>query len=221
MATTITNLLTLVKWESRDKQFSLVDATGVVVGNSIYRRLAALIDWPELNKEDTSLTTVAGQEKYTWPATYNYIDIMSVEVQDPYDNTKYKQVSPAPSEFEFTLEREKSSSFPLLYKRANDGTNNVIYLSPSPVVGSLTIRLTGQVEPTAYTAAGDTTVFISSSADDALAYLIAADILDKREMPQRANRLIGKAAEVLSKLAGKEITPNELKSRVLEPDGGN
>jgi hypothetical protein len=215
MASTITALQTLVKWESRDSQFSLVDTNGIAIGNAIYRRLAALIDWPEFNIQDTSLSTTAGTEKYTWPAV-QFLDVVSIEIQDPADNTKYKQISPAPSEFEFNLQRIRQNAFPELYKRGNDGTNNVIYFSPAPNIGSLTIKITGQTEPTAYTVGADTTAFINSSADDALTYLIAADILDKREQPQRANRLIGRAAEVLSRLAGKEITPDELKSKVLE-----
>lgn len=215
MATTISNLQTLVRWEARDSQFSLTDSNGLSIGNAVYRRLAALIDWPELNYQDTTLSTTAGTEKYTWPTTYDFIDVTGIEIQDPYDNSKYKMVSPAPSEFEFGLMRAKENAFPELYKRGNDGTNNVLYLAPAPNISSLTIRITGQIEPTAYTLASSTTVFISSSADDALSYLIAADLLDKREQPQRAQRLVGRASEVLSRIAGREITPDELRSRVL------
>ena len=219
MSSTITALLNLVKWESRDSQFSLTDSTGIAVGNAIYRRLAALIPWPELNRQDVSLTTTAGTESYTWPATNDYIDVTSIEVQDPYGNLKYKQVTSAPSEFEWNLARQKNNSFPELYKRGHNGTNNLLYLAPAPNVSSLIIRITGQIEPTAYTVGADTTVFISSSADDALAYLIAADILDKRAQPQRAQSLVGRAAEVLSRIAGREITPDEIRSRVLSNGG--
>jgi len=215
MAKTIATIQSLVRWECRDQTFSLVDTSGLQIGNSLYRRLCALIEWPELNREDSTLSTTSGTEKYTWPATNTYIDITGIEIQDPYDNSKYKQVSAAPSELEFNLMREKPKAFPELYKRGHDGTNNVLRLAPKPDTTGLTIRLTGQIEPAEYTGSTDTTVFIMSSADDALSYIIAADVLDKREQPQRANRLVGRAAELLSRIAGKEITPDELKSRVL------
>jgi hypothetical protein len=204
-----------VRYEARDVEFSLSDSQGIAMGNAIYRRLCALVPWNELNKEDTSLSTTAGTNKYTWPSTYNYIDVTSVEIQDPYDNSKYKRINAVRSEMEWNIFREMANGFPEVYKRSHDGTNDVILFAPTPNIGSLTIRITGQTEPTEYTDSSAQTVFLTNSADDAYAYLIAADIADKRAQPNRANALIGRASEVLSVLAGKEITPDELRTRVL------
>jgi len=213
MADTVTNIQVKVRWESRDSSFSLTDTTGLSLTNSMYRRLSAIIPWPELNRTNTSATTTADQESVTWPAV-KFLDVASVEMQDPNDNLNYITVVPARTEQEWSLSREEENSFPKIYKRGYDGTQNVIQFAPTPDTGSLIVRITGQLEPTEFTAGSDTTIFIGNTADDILAFMIAADIMDKRNQPARAKSLIGRAAELLSSIAGREITPAELKSEV-------
>lgn len=211
MADTVTTLQTKVRWEARDQEFSLTDATGLVVVNAAYRRLASLVHWPELHRTDTSATTTANQEAVTWPSV-SFIDVTSVELQNPDDDLNYRFIPPATTELEWSIARAKEAGFPEMYKRLHDGTQNVMLLAPAPCV-ALTVRISGQIEPAEVTAAAATTVFISTTPDDVLSYLIAADVADKRGQPNRAQALYGKAAEVLSALSGQEITPAELKAR--------
>ena len=213
MTQTITTIQDRVRWESRDVNFSLTDTTGLAITNGMYRRLAAMLPWPELNRTDTSASTTEDQEAVTWPSV-KFIDVTSVEVQDPNNNLNYQTIVPARTEQEWSIAREKPAGFPEVYKRAHDGTQNVVQFAPAPGTGSLTVRIMGQIEPTQVTAAASTTVFIDDSADDALAYMISADIASKRSQPDRALTLLRVASEVLSSIAGREITPAELKSDV-------
>lgn len=211
MAETVTAIQTKVRWESRDSSFSLTDTNGLSLTNTIYRRLAAIIPWPELHRTDTSAATALNTEAVTWPSV-KFIDVTQIEMQDPSDSSDYKTIVPARTELEWSLEREKTATFPTMYKRGNDGTQNVIQFAPAPTAAALSIRITGQIEPTEVTAGASETVFISQTPDDALAYLIAADVADKRNQPQRSQALVRKAAELLSAVSGREITPAELKS---------
>jgi hypothetical protein len=211
MANTVSTIQDRVRWESRDSNFDLTSTDGQTVLNGMYRRLASIIPWPELNRSDTSASTTVNQESVTWPSV-KFIDVTNIEIQDPDRNLNYQTIVPARTEAEWSELRNQDASFPQLYKRSHDGTQNVILFAPKPDAGSLTVRVTGQIEPTAITAAASTTVFISDIPDDILAYMIAADIAAKRSQPQRAQELIRMSAELLSAIAGKEITPAELKS---------
>jgi hypothetical protein len=211
MSDTVANIQATVRWLARDSTFSLIDTQGLRILNYVYRRLSAIIPWPEFNREDTSASTTAGQEAVTWPAV-KFIDVTQVEIKDPSDNLNYQVVAPARTEVEFSSLRNEEASFPQLYKRTNDGTQDIVQFAPAPKVGSLTVRIIGQTEPTALATSASTTEFIGLIPDDVLAYMIASDIMDKRNQPERAQQLLSVAAELLSSIAGREITPAELKT---------
>lgn len=210
MSDTVSNIETRVQWLARDSAFSLTDTTGLQIINYVYRRLAAIIPWAEFNRTDTSASTTAGQEAVTWPAV-KFIDVTQVEMQDPDDNLNYHEIVPVRTEVEFSELRRQQPSFPEVYKRSYDGTQNVVQFAPAPETGSLTVRITGQVEPTDVTAGASMTTFIGYTPDDILAHMIAADVCYKRNQADRAGQLLSVAAELLSGIAGKEITPAELK----------
>lgn len=211
MADTVANIQTRVRWLARDTIYSLIDTSGLSILNYNYRRLASIIPWSEFNREDTSRSTTANQEAVTWP-TVSFVDINLVEMKDPADNLNYHEIVPARTEIEFSALRNQEPSFPEVYKRTHDGTQNVIKFAPAPQVGSLTVRITGQIEPTALATSASTTAFIGTVPDDILAYMVAADIMDKRNQADRANKLLALAGELLSGLAGREIVPAELRS---------
>lgn len=214
MAQTVTNIQTKVRWEIRDEAYDLTDTTGLAVFNMIYRRLASFLPWPELLRSDTSLTTTSGTEDYTWPSSPIFIDVLSVEIQNPEADMRYCTIAPVQTFSEMTVERGKKKDFPLVYMRAHDGSNHVLRLAPTPDTSSLTVRITGIIEPTEVTSGTDTTIFLNRSSDDVLSLLIAADVSSKRGMEDRSQMLILRASELLSVLSGKEITPYELKSLV-------
>jgi hypothetical protein len=130
------------------------------------------------------------------------------------DDSSYRTIVPARTELEWSILREQEVGYPQVYKRGHDGTQNVLMFAPKPNTSSLTVRITGQIEPTELSASSSQTVFIGNTPDDIMAFLIAADVADKRNQPGRAQALVGRAAELLSTIAGREITPSELKSSV-------
>lgn len=218
MSDTVSNIEDRVQWLARDKNFSLIDTQGLAILNYTYRRLSAIFPWGEFNRTDTSASTTANQEAVTWPSV-KFIDVTQIEMQDPEDDLNYHEIVPVRTEGEFSALRAEEPSFPQVYKRANDGTQDIVQFAPAPKTGSLSVRITGQIEPTALTTSASTTSFIGVIPDDVLAYMIAADIADKRNDPQRSNKLISVASELLSSIAGREITPAEIKTGVADAAG--
>lgn len=211
MAQTLSSIQVLARYESRDQSLDLTTTEGLAVANMLYRRIVLLVDWTELIRTDTSLSTTAGTSSYTWPSTNVYMDVKAIEIQDSEDENKYKVIAPVRTELDWSIQREKENSFPLVYRRHHNGTNNVVEFAPTPNIGSLTVRIIGKIEPTAFTSASSTTLFLNNSADEALALLIASDVADKRNQTTRSEQLLRRASEILSSLSGKDITPSEIK----------
>jgi len=214
MAKSLGQIQKLVQWEARDNQYDLTTTQGLAVANYIYRRLVMLLAPPEFSREDTTLGSTADTVKYTWTVGVTFMDVRLVEMQDPDNNDAYTVIPLARTEMEFSVERKKASDFPTVYKRGYDGSNQVIYFAPAPAESGKSVRVSGIAEPTELVSSGDITQFISAATDDGLALLIAADIMSKRQFPDHAAELIQRASEVLSQVAGKEITPAEISSRV-------
>ena len=210
MAKQLSVIQSLVQWEARDDTIDLTTVQSLSFVNMLYRRVGALLTWSELSRADVSLSTTADTEEYTWPTTNVYVDVTSIEIQDPCDDLKYKQIVPAKTELEFTRERNKEASFPIIYRRFHNGTTNVIQFAPKPDTASLTVRINGVIEPTDLTESTSTTIFLNNIVDDALAFLIAADIMDQRGFAERSLLLIKRASEILSLIAGREVTVAEL-----------
>lgn len=211
MSLSLNEIQTLVRWEARDSKIDLTDASSLAVFNMLYRRMSALFLWPELTRTDSSLSTTSGDSTYTWPSTNRYIDVTLVEMQNPFNDNKYDPIMPARTEITFAEESTKPNGFPTVYRRTHDGTNHILEFAPAPDTSSLGIRIKGLIEPTALADGGESTVFLTKLADDALVFLIAADYAAKREDAERSNELLSRTAEILTALSGREILPSELK----------
>lgn len=210
MALTLSEIETLVRHEVRDNSLDLTSGSGLAVTNMLYRRYSALFVWPELTKTST-VTSVAGDSTYTWPSDNNYSDVRIVEMQNADKDLDYTPIVPARSEIVFTKYSGYPKGFPIVYRRDHDGTNNILNLAPTPDVTGLTIRIRGIAEPSNLTSGSSATVFLDRSSDDGLVYLISADYASKRAQPQRAQAMLAVVSEVLSRRAGKEILPEEIK----------
>ena len=213
MAQTLSEIEQLAKHLSRDKELSLTSGSGLAVFNMLYRRYASLFVWPELTRENTT-TTVSEVSTYTWPTTNRYSDVRLIEIQNPDRGDKYTIIVPARSEVVFSKYSSKEPSFPVVYRRENNGSADILNLAPAPKTGNLTIRIKGIAEPSALASGSDETVFIDRTSDDGLAYFVAADYAFKRAQEQRAMTLLQVVSEVLTKKAGKEILPEEIKSAI-------
>jgi hypothetical protein len=215
MAKTLTQIETLVKWEARQSDFSCTSVSGLAIFNMIYLRVAAMFPWPELYKADASLVTIADSGEYTWPSSVMFSNVNLIQIQDTEDDLKYKVISPTPTELDFVEAHEEPASFPRYYKRIVNSSNvKKLCFAPHPKYSGALITISGTYEPTEFTQGSDATVFLNKNVDNAIALLIAANIMDKRDYPKRAQRLTAKAAELLSSVAGKEITPIELRDTV-------
>lgn len=221
MATTIANLQTRIRFEARDDDldFATDDSASPTtptdnrqILNMNYRRVVMLLRSYELYDEDVTIPTVDAQAAYTWPTGKTFWDVISVEIQNPAKNLKYKLVPKIEDMAEFAEHRARKDGFPLGYRRSSSSGTDQIVFAPAPnFVG--TIRISGLIEPTdlLYTGGSpSTTVFVSTLADDALVYLTAATFANKRNFPTRAQILKQKAAEVLSAVAGREISLAEI-----------
>ena len=87
-----------------------------------------------------------------------------------------------------------------------------IEFRPAPKYGSKTIRFTGILEPDEATDANSKTVFRLAAADDALAYLVAADFLDVDGFTEFADRQLQKARQLLVRIFGEEaaLVPEQI-----------
>ena len=209
MAKTLTEIQTLVRFLARDEGILLTDATGLAVTNMVYSRMVEGLRFPEFIRNDESLTTVADQEAYTWPTTVIFTEVIDITVQDPSHNLRYRVVPSPPNDFEWARIRGSQPAFPLMHLRLQTSGVDQLLLSPAPHVTGLTIRIHGHVEPADLTAGSSTTIIIQRDADNALAHLIAASFLDKRNDKPLADHHRLLAEGILKPLAKKEGTRGE------------
>lgn len=200
MAKTLANIQKGVRFITKDDGVILTIGFGQVMFNSIYRSLCAMFDWPELIKEYTitsQTTTTTGVYEWTATSFPVYLDLKYVSVlSDSYDSpttstdilgvssvaeatarTTYKNVYPPPNEYEWDIQgRMAAIDQPKYFKRYYDasGSRHVIELRPAPSTAGYNIKAVGKVEPTELSTPSGTTVFLQSSADDALEHLLAA-----------------------------------------------
>lgn len=237
MAKTIREIEAAVRDITQDNKVTLSVSYGLKMFNRIYRALIAKFPWPE-QTETAALTsnTVASQESYAWTGASfpTFLDLRTVEMLTPSDaapttssdvfgsstltsptGTSYKVIPVAPSEFEWNLAgRLPAQQTPRYYKRIYDSANKISF-RPIPSTSGYAIRVTGISEPTELTTAigaTGTTIFLQSSADDALEHLIAAAWLFKYKNNDQGNLETQRAADILNTIFVKEqITAEDLK----------
>jgi hypothetical protein len=213
MAKTLTQIQTSVRFYGRDENITLTTGTGLVIANSMYRALASLLPWSEFRKTtDLPATTTSGTGTYNWisATTAVYTDVKAFEIGNDASNTQYiLQIIPE-TELEWNQASKDSNRIPSMYMRYNDAGTDKVEIRPIPNYSSATMKVTGITEPTALVNGSSTTEFLLSSADDALAHLIAAAYLERAGMGQnivQAN--IQRATEILQSLFANEELPVE------------
>lgn len=190
------------------------DATTAQEINRINRHLmnmALLHKWPDFRRTDTTIDTVAETEAYASPTALIFYDITQIEMQDPYDDTKWKTIPPVRNETNWSRAGRREIGFPEMHLLQDSGSAKQIAFRPVPdFAGTNNVRVTGYVQPTEV-ASGTPTPFRDRTLDFVLVELVSADILDERVANRaRGQTLFEKARLTLSKLAGREIKPSEL-----------
>lgn len=241
MAKTLANIEKGVRFITKDDGVVLTSGFGQSMFNSIYRSLCAKFDWPELLYERTITSqTATSTGIYEWTATSwsVWLDLRHVKVlSDSYDSpttssdilgvssvteatsrTTYKNVYPPPNDYEWDIEGRKAAvDQPKYFKRYYDasGARHVIELRPAPATAGYNIKAVGKVEPTELSVRSDTTVFLQSSADDALEYLIAAAYYFSGKDNDQAEIEIKRAADRLNSIfVAERITTEDLKGMI-------
>lgn len=154
--------------------------------------------WPEYARIDTSLSTVQDQEEYTWITSPVFREgEFQIEIIDSGTSEPDPPLIPCPDLETWNRYDFSSSATPIFYRLFNDSGTVKLALRPTPDTGSETIRVTGQVEATDFTAPTDETIFLNTNADHAFAILIAADIKAKRGDLDDAVRLARQAHGLL------------------------
>ena len=234
MATSLANLEKLVRHYARDDSLDIdtASSTALMVTNKVYRGLAAAFPWPEflVTKKAWATTTayaatVIGQEKYKWifesqPVSATSIahayftDVKAVEIRE----TDPILLTMPSTERDWNLAKGASTAIaqPRMYKREYDtaNTRDAISLRPLPSTADWSINVTGVKEPTVLTN-GSTTEFLTASADDALALLIAADWNTHDMNSELAAVNLQNAQRILQTIWSKEQVTKEVLEKII------
>ena len=201
----------------------VVITTGVNLGalNRIYRSLCLALPWPELRRLDTSLatTTTAGvvDATYNWPKKPLFNNVLRLQIQDGDDLNRYKDIPTPVDELVWEqMEGKKPQGVPSLHQLfSNSDEVTKVEFRPAPKFTGKTLRITGIIEPDKLVNQEDQTVFRFASADDALVYMVAADLLDVDGFPEFADKQMNKAGQLLGQIFGRDIAPVELPTRII------
>lgn len=186
---------------------------GLDLATKIYRKLANLLSLPEFTRIDTSISVTANTESYNFPSSPKFLNVLELELQNEFG--EYEMVPEVKTLLDWGHFSKKNGVFPSVYKLQSVGNQYTIYFAPNPKINS-NVRITGVVEPEAFTSGDSETLFYSAILDDALEYLIAAEIVFTDGDDQGAVTLVKKASSLLAKYAGREIRPEEIDPRAKE-----
>ena len=205
----LTDIQTGVRVVARNASISLTDTDGLSRFNTIYRGVAALMPFPELRRQDTSITTTGGTARYPWIVDPVFLDVRSVEIQDGDDEDKYKLIYPVPDEGNWNAAGNRAKqSVPDYYVRDYASLLNKIEFRPTPRYAK-TVRVTGIIEPKRVYSGANKTIFLQNAADDALEYMIAADWLATDGFTDFAANRVQLAMSIYQSLFGKDAVPVE------------
>ena len=205
----VSELQTGFRWHNAEGSITLTETTNLEIANQIYRGMGALLPWPELRREDTSVTSTKGLGIYTWPGTVIWLDVTAFEMQNAAG--EYRLVYPPPDEWEWSKARNMPAQpVPDYYMRFATAAGNRFEVAPVPNKSGKTFRITGIVEPDALEGANSQTVFLQRAADDALEHMLASAFYYRDGFAPRAEVEMNKALTIFQQLFGKERVPVEL-----------
>lgn len=228
MADALTNIQSDARHYADDDNLALTTGQGLRVANVIYqgmlspgyKLLGRVIGrlWPEATREDTSLTMVVGDEDtYTWPTTPVFknpvwLEGIDINTSDPYP------ILWAPDMTTWSAYDDQNGTDRPTYARLIDVAGTLkLALRRRPYQAD-TIRITGLIERTEFSAGASTTCFRNKNADRALSMFIAADFKAKRGDRERAMELIENG---ISMLPESETGPALTGTGRIRPWGGS
>jgi hypothetical protein len=169
-----------------------------------------------LTVDDTSLTTVLGQEEYTWPLSSTFSEDPYLELLDSSAQDDPCPIKPCGSEERWSALDILDNGTPTDYRFITRAGALLLALRPVPDATGDTIRITGQRLPDAFVNGSSTTPFRDRRHDEALSILIAAEFRAQQEAVDDATRLVRQALGLMPK---NEFQPRSEPSRI-QPWGG-
>jgi hypothetical protein len=209
-------ITSLVRYHMRVEDQAVTSGDELAITNLALRRFVALMDWEDYTLIDTSLSTTAGIGTYAWLTHPVYANVLSLEIQDQEKDDIYTRVVPGRSIQQWLALEGALPGFPQqyrLYTGSDDKTT--LELRPAPKYGGKTIRIDGVVEPEPVESEQERTRFRLRGVDDAFSMVLAAVFLAKKGGQARAQQLIDMAASTIRMNTGKEISPDEIRERLL------
>lgn len=215
MGDTLLNLQPITRFFALDSDLVITSGEGLAVSNLVYQgmltpdyRLAGVLNvgrrWPEVTREDTSITTTVGVEQYSWLTGVVFKDEPYIELVDASDNEPWP-IDPVPSMGVWSRADMTTNGTPRYYRMIDvSGRGVQIALRPKPDTTGDTIRVTGIIEAPEFEDGSSRTVFRHKNSDRALALFIAYHYLRQRRKFDDANSV---ATEGLSLLPTYDFTP--------------
>ncbi len=216
MVQLLSEIQTQVRFLSRNSDEIITSGDGLAVADWVHREIATLLPWPEYRRKNLTITTAAATGIYDWPADPVMFDIKAVEVQDADDGDRYKPIYVPTTELDWgqMLGRD-ALPVPEGYLRFMDPEKGMqCEFRPVFKFGGKTVRITGIIEPKPFTDGDSGTIFRNRVADDALARLIAAELLSNDGLEPAANLQKQAAARGLRRLFGRDLVPDELLGQI-------
>ncbi|KKL74612.1 hypothetical protein LCGC14_2063120, partial [marine sediment metagenome] len=134
MADTLTNIQTDVRFYANESDINLTTGINLRISNAMYRAMGTPgyrhrgvkigRRWKEFTREDTSLTMVASQEQYTWPASPVFNEPFFIEGLDVNASNAPYIILPAPNMTTWSYFDDKNDARPL-YSRLIDDSGTV------------------------------------------------------------------------------------------------
>lgn len=160
-----------------DEALSLSSAKFLAATNTKWRQLIASRWWAEYTLKDTSLTTVAGQEEYTWPISVGFVEEPYIAWCDSADSDRPYKLQPVVSEPEWDDWFNTSTGTPSVYRRYTVAGVLKIALRWIPDRTGDKILIRGKIEPRPFVATNYSSVNADSASGQAVVNLASTSML--------------------------------------------
>jgi len=200
MSSILSDIQTLVRHYSNDSSLTITSGVGLNVANLIYQGVCSpdfkLMGqhigrrWPNVTREDTSITTTASTESYEWPHSPIFRLWPSLEYLDSSNSSESTPIEWVPSMDIWSRYDIATDGLPEYARLLNIDGEIQLSLRPNPDTTGDTVRITGAIKVDDFTDSHSVTIFIDDNVDRALAFFIAADFKLKRGETQRAMELV-------------------------------
>lgn len=182
----------LVRFYAKQDDLNITtDPQNLSVANLVYRRMVSPVyrRWPEVTRADAQITTVLGQESYTWPTTPAFQFPVQIEFCEASDPNHPRVLTPVSSMVEWAGWDSDNNGTPQVYMLLDEAAVLKLAVRPKPERTGDIIRILGSIGVDEFTNGSSKTVFVNATSDDALAKLIAAEIKRNKGDTGRADEL--------------------------------